>query len=698
MERRDFLHNLSPLGAASFFAPDLAFGSGLNNSNSYLSNTLSSGKVLVLVKLNGGNDGLNTIVPLNQLSNLNNARPHVILPENKIINLGEKDLGLHPELSGFKSLYNEERLKIIQNVGYETPDFSHFRSMDIWESASDYNKFVTSGWMGRYIGDQHPEYPQNYPNNQYPDPLSVELGSPSLLLTAKNSFTSFIARNPEDFKEIITDFDNVYDTSSKRGTKLDYIQLVGKQSNLYGAVVKEAYESGVCKFDYNPSDLGEQFEKVTKLISGGLNTRIYLVELGGFDTHDTQVDQSDHTKGAHAILMKTLNDTILTFMQNMDDIKRSDDLLVMTYSEFGRTIASNGSMGTDHGTAAPLFVFGNKVDSGVLGNNPIIPSNAQWQDNLESEFDFRQVYSSIMNQWLTVNPTTEEEVLFKKFDQLSIIQGKYIDTDGDGVSDDRDLCNTTPIGAMVNTDGCEIFSLPANNYSIQTNGVSCSGKTNGIITIGVDNTEHVYNLSIPETKGLYILNTENDHQLVIDELEIGSYTLNFKVEGQESYLQTFEIGITEPPALSAKSSVNQKGKTMTVNLSGSDLYYSEVNGERRSYKLDNFTLQLRPGMNTVKISTPQECQGVHVEQVFISEQVKHYPNPVQGELNLVVPGQDRETIVAIYNRTGSLIKRYKEQIPFSRIVKVSTLSLKTGFYVVKVNGQTVEQTFKMIKR
>ena len=698
MERRDFLHNLSHLGAASFFAPDLAFGSGLNNSNSYLSSTQSSGRVLVLVKLNGGNDGLNTIVPLNQLTNLNNARPHVILPENKIINLDEKDLGLHPELSGFKSLYNEERLKIIQNVGYETPDFSHFRSMDIWESASDYNKFVTSGWMGRYIGDQHPEYPQNYPNNQYPDPLSVELGTPSLLLTAKNSFTSFIARNPEDFREIITDFDNVYDTSSKRGTKLDYIQLVGKQSNLYGARVKEAYESGVCKFDYTPSDLGEQFEKVTKLISGGLNTRIYLVELGGFDTHDTQVDQSDHTKGAHAILMKTLNDSILTFMQNMDDIKRSDDLLVMTYSEFGRTIASNGSMGTDHGTAAPLFVFGNKVDSKVLGNNPVIPSNAQWQDNLESEFDFRQVYSSIMNQWLTVNPTTEEEVLFKKFDQLSIIQGKYIDTDGDGVSDDRDLCNTTQLGAMVNTDGCEIFSLPANNYSIQTNGVSCSGKTNGIITIGVDNTEFVYNLSIPETKGSYSLNTENDHQLVIDELEIGSYTLNFRVEGQEGYLQTFEIGIIEPPALSAKSSVNQKGKTMTVNLSGSDLYYSEVNGERRSYKLDNFTLQLRPGMNTVKISTPQDCQGVHVEQVFISEQVKYYPNPVQGELNLVIPGEDRETSVAIYNRSGGLIKRFDEQIPFSRIVTLSTSSLRTDIYVVKVNGQTVEQTFKMIKR
>ena len=152
---------------------------------------------------------------------------------------------MHPELTGFKSLFDEQRLKIIQNVGYETPDFSHFRSMDIWESASDYNKFVTSGWMGRYIENQHPGYPNSYPNTKYPDPLSVELGSPSLLLTGKKSFTSFVARNPEDFREIITDFDNIYDTSSNRGTKLDYIQLVGKQSNLYGARIKETYDSGI---------------------------------------------------------------------------------------------------------------------------------------------------------------------------------------------------------------------------------------------------------------------------------------------------------------------------------------------------------------------------------------------------------------------------------------------------------------------
>jgi uncharacterized protein (DUF1501 family) len=698
MKRRDFLHNLSHLGAASLFASDLAFGSNLYNSNSYLSNTLSSGKVLVLVKLNGGNDGLNTVIPLNQMSNLNNARPHVILPDNKIINLGEKELGLHPELTGFKSLFDENRLKIIQNVGYETQDFSHFRSMDIWESSSDYNKFVTSGWMGRYLEHNHPNFPTEYPNNDFPDPLSIELRSPSLLLTAKNSFTSFVARDPQSFEEIFADFDNVYDTSSFNGAKLDYIQLVGKQSNLYGARVKQAYEAGICNFEFNPSDLGFQFEKVTKLISGGLNTRIYLVELGGFDTHDTQVDQSDHSKGAHSNLLKTLNDAVLTFMQNMDDVGKSDDVLVMTYSEFGRTIVSNGSMGTDHGTAAPLFVFGNKVDSTILGNNPVIPNNAEWQDNLATEFDFRQVYSSIMNQWLTVNPTTEEEVLFKKFDQLPIIQAKYIDTDGDGVSDDRDLCNTTPLGAMVNTDGCEIFSLPADNYTILTNGTSCSEKSNGKISISVANKQHIYNLSIPETEGSYSLNSDNEHQLEIDELEIGTYTLNFTVEGKEGYLQTFEIGITEPPSLSAKSSVNQKGKTMTVNLTGSDLYYTEVNGERTSYQINTFTLQLRPGMNTVRIYTPQDCQGEYVEQVFISEQVRHYPNPVKSDLNLVIPGEDSNTTVSLYSRSGSLVAKFEETIPFSRIVTINASQLPSDIYVIKVNGQTVDQTFKIIKR
>ena len=379
-----------------------------------------------------------------------------------------------------------------------------------------------------------------------------------------------------------------------------------------------------------------------------------------------------------------------------------------------KDIVHSGGSGLipDNYHSLAIYLFNQGVYE--LIDDDIIPVLDSWQISPEEQINYRRENepSNWISKTFPINIDNKGWIDFLTFVQQPLSEYpsntpyKYLfytvnslnDFDNDGVLNENDLCDETPIGAMVNTDGCEIFSLPADNYSIQTNGVSCSGKTNGIISISVSNTEHIYNLSIPETEESYSLNTDNNHQLVIDELEIGSYTLNFTVEGQEGYLQTFEIGITEPPALSAKSSVNKKGKTMTMKLSGSDLYYAEVNGERRSYKLDNFTLQLRPGMNTVKISTPQDCQGIHVEQIFISEQVKHYPNPVQGELNLVIPGEDRETTVEIYDRSGKLLKCEENLIPFSRIVTINTTELRTDIYVVKVNGQTVEQTFKMIKR
>ena len=427
-------------------------------------------------------------------------------------------------------------------------------------------------------------------------------------------------------------------------------------------------------------------------------------------------------KGIQILINKgdSFEDQTNFYMPNQERNMRIDNngegsLFILDVNNDGnKDIVHAGGSGNipDYYHSITIYLF--KDGKYELIDDDVLPFIDKWQISPEDKIQYYK--ENDPSRWISktfpINIDNKGWIDFISFiseplsDYPSSVPYKYLfytvnsvnDFDNDSVLNENDLCDDTPIGAMVNIDGCEIFSLPEDNYSIQTNGVSCSGKTNGVITISVANTEHVYNLSIPETNGSYSLNTENQHQLVIDELEIGNYTLNFILEGQEDYLQTFEIGITEPPALSAKSSVNQKGKTMKVNLSGSDLYYAEVNGVRRSYKLDNFTLQLRPGMNTVKISTPQNCQGGHIEQVFISEQVNHYPNPVQGKLNLVIPGEDKDTAIEIYDRSGKLLKCEESLIPFSRIVTVSTSSLRTGIYVVKVNGQTVEQTFKMIKR
>lgn len=424
MKRRSFLHKISHAAAAPMVLPSIFHQVVANNKTTYLSNTQTEGKILVLIKLDGGNDGLNTLIPMDQMNNLSQVRPHVILPENKILQLETHDLGFHPEMNGFKSLFDEKRLKIIQNVGSVTPDFSHFRSMDIWQSASDYDEYINSGWMGRFMENQHPEWPLSYPNENYPDPLSIELGgTASLLFTGNQSFTSYVATDPGGFHEDIL-FDPMADyPDDYLGMKLRYIDLIKNQSNEYSEVIKRAYERGQTTHEFgNDTYLAQQFDIMAKLITGGLNTRVYMVSIGGFDTHDTQVDPSDHTQGQHSLLLRDLNQQVSKFMLNLDAANRSDDVLCMTFSEFGRTIVSNGSRGTDHGTAAPIFIIGNNIDPEILGNNPVIPNNARWEDNLATEFDFRSVYASVIDQWMTPENPNSEDILGETFPQFDLLR------------------------------------------------------------------------------------------------------------------------------------------------------------------------------------------------------------------------------------------------------------------------------------
>ncbi len=698
MKRRDFLHNLAHAAAVPTLFSSLAFDRLDFSSESLLSNTLQDGNILILVRLDGGNDGLNTIIPLNELSSLNNARPHVMLPDNSIINLGQNDLGLHPKLSNFKSFFEEDRFKIIQNVGYPNPDFSHFRSMDIWQTASASDEYLNSGWMGRYVENRNSGYPHNYPNENYPHPLSVELGSQaSLLFTGDSSFTSFIARNPTQFQEIINEFDNVYPNDLK-GIKLKYIQLIAKQSNQYSGVIKEVYERSENQFDYPNTNFGQQMEIVGRLINGGLKTRIYMVQLGGFDTHDNQVDQSDNTKGEHANLMEELNDTITALLQNLDATGKSDKVLTMTFSEFGRTIVSNASLGTDHGTASPMMLFGNKIDPSILGNNPYIPPNAVWEDNLSSEFDFRQIYSSVINQWLGGTTTTSKEVLYRNFEQLPIILDAYIDTDNDGVANMNDNCENTLPGSAVDLTGCEIFSLPYTNYAVTAKSATCIGSKNGSISVTVTDTNHVYHLTIPQLDTTVTINGAETNKFQFDSLDVGVYTLNFSVEGQSNYLQTFEAKISEPSPLTARSKVNFSDRSIGIELSGAEAYIVEINGQKETIRSNYYFGKLRPGKNSIKVFTDLDCQGIHQESFFVSEDVRLFPNPIQKELNVVIPGTDKTTLVEVFNSSGQILYGKQHNIPTSRTFSIDLSILKPDVYVVKINGTSVSKTKKIIKQ
>jgi uncharacterized protein (DUF1501 family) len=424
MKRRTFLRHATHSLALPGLLGSLGFSSSKENTmNRLLRMAAETDKVLVLIYLQGGNDGLNTVIPLDQLSKLNVVRPHVILPENKLLNLaGLPGVALHPSLTGFRDLYADGKLEIIQSVGYPGQSFSHFRSTDIWMSGSASDQLVTSGWTGRYLDTQYPNYPEDYPNATNPDPLAVEIGyGSSLLFQGPNAAMSTVIKNPTEFYQLIEN-EEEESPNTNAGEKLRYVRLIARQSQQYGVVIKSAAERVTAQKPYPAYNyLGEQLKIVARLIAGGLKTPVYLVNLGGFDTHDAQVEAGDHTIGEHANLLKTFNDAVTAFMADLEFLGIDDRVVGMTFSEFGRRIVSNASLGTDHGSAAPMFVFGNKVRGGVLGNNPVIPSNATYEDNLNAQFDFRQVYASVLEQWFNTSSSTVSNIMLNNFQTVPVI-------------------------------------------------------------------------------------------------------------------------------------------------------------------------------------------------------------------------------------------------------------------------------------
>ncbi len=423
MKRRDFIRNVAPVAFMGGFRINawshLPFLKGLEDA-------VDNDHVLILVQLTGGNDGLNTLIPLqDSYAGYQAARANIAIPEADVLQFGTSYLkaGLHPAMTGMKSLYDNDQLAILQAVGYPSPDDSHFRSTDIWLTGADSDQYLETGWTGRFLGQTYTNFPVGYPNPMMPDPLAIQIGSViSPVFMSAGGTTAMAVPTDTDFYDLINGITQP-EPDTPMGNELTYLRAVARQTNKYAAAIEAAAKKITTQYGGYPAnnDLAAQLKTVARLIAGGLKTRVYMVSTGGFDTHGGQVQSGDTTTGRHAQLLGGVSDAITAFMADCKGLGINKQVLGMTFSEFSRRIISNGSFGTDHGAAQPVFIFGDYAATGVLGNNPDM-SAINVESNIQMQYDFRSVYSTILRDWFCVPPADVSTILLKNYQYLPFMK------------------------------------------------------------------------------------------------------------------------------------------------------------------------------------------------------------------------------------------------------------------------------------
>jgi uncharacterized protein (DUF1501 family) len=432
MRRRKFIKNTI---ASALFAPVMIDGisaKAIDASSPFLRALTKvmgvSDRVLVVIQLNGGNDGINTVLPLDQYADYNRLRANIAIPESKVLKLEKNNnIGLHPIMTGMQKLYNEGKLVIVNGVSYPQPNFSHFRASDIWFTGADSNQQLTTGWAGRYLENRFQGFPDAYPNPMMPDPLAIQIGfSVSTALLGSRVSMATVIQNPDTFARLIGDKPNIAPgeiPDTYAGKQIAFLRQQQISAVGYAAQIKNAAAKANNKATYpTQNTLADQLKIVARLIAGGLQTKIYYVSIGGFDTHAAQVDATDPTIGAHTELLRDVSDAIASFQSDIEQLGIQDNVIGMTFSEFGRRVASNSSRGTDHGTSAPMFVFGTNVKGSVLGKNSSLTDLEN--GNLKMQYDFRQVYATVLNDWFGTDKPTTTTILQKDFSNLPIFNSK----------------------------------------------------------------------------------------------------------------------------------------------------------------------------------------------------------------------------------------------------------------------------------
>jgi uncharacterized protein (DUF1501 family) len=432
--RREFLRRTVLTSALSWTVPTFLANtfSALQAEAIDKDTQIATGKdstILVVLQMAGGNDGINTVVPYGS-DDYYKARPRIGIKADQILKLNDM-VGLHPSLTSFKELYDNGHLSVVQGVGYPNPNRSHFRSTEIWQTASDSEAFEKYGWIGRYfdnacsgcdpavgvcVGNQMPQSftsqtgkgiavnnPQSYRF------INSENGNDAQMM--EQSYRELNGQNLEANSGGTISTISGSAPSQKQGSVMDFLERTALDAQVSSDEVRAISARVQNQSVYPGSQLGNSLKLVAKLIGGGLPTRIFYASQGGYDTHTNQI-------GTHQRLLQDLGDSVKAFMEDMKAQGNMQRVLLMTFSEFGRRVSDNANSGTDHGAAAPMFVVGDRLKAGLLGKYPSLAPGDLFQGDIKFTVDFRTVYASVLENWLK---TRSEPILGRKFEPLQLV-------------------------------------------------------------------------------------------------------------------------------------------------------------------------------------------------------------------------------------------------------------------------------------
>lgn len=403
--RRSFIQALGLAGAGGMVLANTNVTASKPSPLSVALSQSENDNILVIIRLKGGNDGLNTVVPVYDYDAYANMRPTIRHQENDLIMLNS-DFGIPNYMSGLESVWGEGQMKIVHGVGYPQQNLSHFTSSDIWASAAP-DTFEPTGWWGRYFEDLYPDYLINPPEV----PPAIQIGSiGNLVFDGTENNYAFSVANPEQLANVAENgaLHDVLDIPEcVYGDKLLFMRATANTTFTYAGVINDAYLASNNQASYEDAELSNQLAICARMIKGGLGTKVYMVTLNGFDTHANQLQDQE-------VLHTDLSESIKHFYEDLGAIGMQNEVLCMTISEFGRRPYENGSNGTDHGAASPVMLFGAGLNgSGFVGEHPDIN---EWDanDNLIPTNDFRDIYASVLTNWFCLDPSVVDTILLNQ--------------------------------------------------------------------------------------------------------------------------------------------------------------------------------------------------------------------------------------------------------------------------------------------